>query len=206
MLRVLILPIFCINLFFLNFKVFAEISINDLLFNEEKAFHLRLLEALPDEAKIEYGSSDSKNIIIEFMDYHCGYCKKIHPELIEIANERDDLKIVFIQLPILSESSFLISKLVIGANFQNKGFDLHHHLFSETGSLTQKKLEHAIKKSDIDEIKLQIDMGRPEIEKIIKISSFLAKGIGIRGTPALLVNEEFIGGYVSKKEIIKLLN
>ena len=55
----------------------AEISINELIFSNEKPFHLKLLDALPIEAKIEYGPAEAENTIIEFMDYFCGFCKKI---------------------------------------------------------------------------------------------------------------------------------
>ena len=58
------------------------------------------------------------------MDYFCGYCKKIHPELINIVNERDDVRIVFLQYPIISQKvQKCISKFVVAANFQNKGFE-----------------------------------------------------------------------------------
>ena len=58
----------------------AEITIHDLIFSEDKPFHLKLLEALPTNAKIEYGPINAKNTIVEFMDYYCFYCKKIFYE------------------------------------------------------------------------------------------------------------------------------
>ena len=183
----------------------ANITLNELIFDESKPFHLKILEGIPPEGKIEYGPKDAKNTIIEFMDYFCGYCKKIHPELIEIVNERDDVRVIFLQHPILSEASLMISKLVIAASFQNKGFELHHAVFSITGSINKKKLENAITESGINRTKLKIDSGRPEIAKILKLSSFLANGIGSRGTPAIYINEKFFGGYIEKNEIIKLL-
>ena len=83
------------------------------------------------------------------MDYFCGYCKKIHPDLLKIAEERDDVRVIFLQHPILSESSKILAEIVIAANFQNKGFDLHDSIFSISGSITQKKLEDSINKSEI---------------------------------------------------------
>ena len=57
----------------------------------------------------------------------------------------------------------------------------------------------------IDKIQLNIDMGRPDINKIIQLSSFIAGGVGARGTPTFFINEEFIGGFVPKQQIISLL-
>ena len=99
----------------------------------------------------------------------------------------------------------IISRFVVAANFQNKGFDLHHSIFSISGSITQKKLDQAIEKSGINKTKLKIDIGRSDNDKIIHISSFLAGGIGARGTPAIFINEEFSPGYIPKQQIISLL-
>ena len=139
------------------------------------------------------------------MDYFCGYCKKIHPELVELANERDDVRVIFLQHPILSESSKVIAQMVVAANYQQKGFELHHAILSISGSITQEKLSQAIKESGVNSIKLKIDSSKDETEKIIILSSFLAGGIGARGTPSIFVNEIFTPGYISKQQIINML-
>ena len=46
---------------------------------------------------------------------------------------------------------------------------------------------------------------KEEVEKIIQLSSFLAGGIGARGTPSMFVNENFSPGYIPKNRIIGLL-
>ncbi len=200
-----------INFFFiLFFSLFArftiaEITVEELIFDDAKPFHLKILDVLPKEAIIQIGSDNSENTIIEFMDYFCGYCKKIQPELIELENERDDVRVVFLQYPILNDASFVISKMVIAANYQNKGLELHNAIFSSSGSLTQEKLNKAILESGVNETKLRIDMGKEELEKILHLSSFIAGGVGARGTPALFVNENFSPGYMPKNRIISLL-
>ena len=205
MLKNLNLLFFSIILFFVTQSARGDITLNELLFNKDKPLHLKILTALPNEAKIEYGPQNAENTIIEFMDYFCGYCKKIHPDLLKIAEERDDVRVIFLQHPILSESSKLLAEIVIAANFQNKGLDLHNSIFSISGSITQKKLEDSIKKSELNSAQLNIDRGRPEIDQMILLSSFLANGIGARGTPTFFINEEFIGGFISKQQIISLL-
>ena len=139
------------------------------------------------------------------MDYFCGYCKKIHSELISVVKKRDDTRVIFLQHPILSESSTIIAKMVVAANLQNKGWEMHHGLFSIKGSLTQKKLDQIIIESDINKTKLMIDIGKDEINNIVKLSSFLAMGSGARGTPALFINEEFIGGYLPLEKLESFL-
>ena len=182
-----------------------QITLDYLIFDDTTPFHLKILDAIPDKGKIQFGPDNAKNTIIEFFDYFCGYCKKIHPELIDLANSSNDLRLVFIQHPILNESSKVLAKIAIAATIQNKGFELHHALFSLEGSITSDKLQQTIKEAGLNEVILKIDMERDEIEKIIKLSSFLASGAGARGTPSIFVNEEFIGGYLSPDRIKRLL-
>jgi len=183
----------------------AEMTLNELIFDDSKPYHLKIIDALPESAIVQVGPNNAENTIIEFMDYFCGYCKKIHPELIEIVERRDDTRAVFIQHPILSESSRVISRMVVAANLQGKGWELHHELFSLQGSLTQKKLDQIINDVNINKNKLMIDIGKDEIKNIVELSSFLANGSGARGTPTLFINEEFIGGYLSIDKVESLL-
>ena len=183
----------------------SDITLNELFFDDSKPFYLKVLDALPESAIIAIGPQDAENTIIEFMDYFCGYCIKIHTELICLVEKRDDTRVIFLQHPILSESSNLIAKMVISANLQGKGWDLHHGLFTIKGSLTQQKLDQIIIDLNINKTKLMIDMGKDEIDNIVKLSSFLAMGSGARGTPALFINEEFVGGYLPLEKLESLL-
>ena len=182
-----------------------DITLNELFFDDSKPYHLKVLEALPESAIIAIGPQDAENTIIEFMDYFCGYCKKIHPELMSLIEKRNDTRVIFLQHPILSESSNIIAKMVIAANLQGKGWELHHGLFSLKGSITQQKLEQVIDGVEINKTKLMIDMGKDEINNVVKLSSFLAMGSGARGTPALFINEEFVGGYLPLEKLESML-
>jgi protein-disulfide isomerase len=95
--------------------------------------------------------------------------------------------------------------MVVAANLQGKGWEMHHGLFSVSGSLTQQKLDQIIIDSDINKTKLMIDIGKDEINNIVKLSSFLAMGSGARGTPALFINEEFVGGYLPLEKLESML-
>ena len=182
-----------------------KITLDYLIFDDSTPYYLKILDAIPKDGKIQIGPDNAKNTIIEFFDYFCDYYKKIHPELIELTKNNNDLRVVFIQHPILNESSNVLARIAIAASMQNKGFELHHALFSIEGSITSDKLQESIKESGLDEIKLKIDMEKDEVKKIIKLSSFLASGSGARGTPSIFVNEEFIGGYLPPDRLKALL-
>ena len=96
--------------------------------------------------------------------------------------------------------------MVVAANMQDKGLDLHNALFGIEGNLNNQKLQQIIEELEINSAKLNIDMSKDEVTNIVKLSSFLANGSGARGTPTFFVNDEFIVGYVSIDRIKALLN
>tara|TARA_B100001248_G_scaffold187091_1_gene142876 strand:+ start:31 stop:651 length:621 start_codon:yes stop_codon:yes gene_type:complete len=183
----------------------AEVTVKDLFFDESKPFHLKIIDVIPEQGILQIGNDDAKNTIIEFMDYFCGYCKKVHVELLQIANERKDTRIIFLQHPVLSESSKLLANMVVAANMQNKGIELHNALFQVEGNLNNAKLKQIIEDLEINNAKLNIDMSKDEVRNIVRLSSFLANGSGARGTPTFFVNEELVVGYISIERMKALL-
>ena len=183
----------------------AEMTIEELFFDNSKPFHLKMLDVIPKEGIIQIGNDNAENTIIEFMDYFCGYCKKVHPELLEIANDREDTRIIFLQHPVLSESSKLLANMVVAANMQEKGLEFHNALFGVEGNLNNAKLQKIIEDLEINSAKLNIDMSKEEVKNIVDISSFMASGSGARGTPTFFINEELVIGYISIDRIEALL-
>ena len=183
----------------------AEMTIQELFFDNSKPFHLKILNVIPQDGIVQIGDDSAKNTIIEFMDYFCGYCKKVHPELLQIANERDDVRLIFLQHPVLSESSKLLANMVVAANKQNKGIEFHNALFEVEGNLNNAKLKQIVEDLEINSAKLNIDMSKEEVINTVTISSFMASGSGARGTPTFFINEELVVGYISIDRIKSLL-
>ena len=156
------------------------------------------ISAIAKRISVKYQEGNKVVVIVSAMG-------KTTDELIELANEREDVRVIFLQHPILSESSVVIAKMVIAANYEQKGFALHDAIFTIPGSLNKEKLNQAIRDVGLNTNKIRIDIGKNEIEKIVEISSFLAGGIGARGTPSIFINENFSPGYISKERIINLL-
>ena len=51
-----------------NSNTFAEMTLEKLFFDNSQPFHLKILEAIPENGKLQIGSDNSENTIIEFMD------------------------------------------------------------------------------------------------------------------------------------------
>ena len=184
----------------------AEITLKPLYEKTGRDLAERMIEVMPSLNALSIGNENAKNIIVEFLDYNCGYCKKIHPELMEVV-KNEDVKLYFYQFPILSESSKLYSRTVLAVMVQDhdKGLKAHDLMMSHQGSLNAEKVQTILEDLNIDFDQFAKDMESVDLDEMLAISYYLAKSIQSRGTPTMVINDEIIFGYVPKSRIKGLL-
>ena len=152
------------------------------------------------------GNKNGKEIIIEFFDYNCGYCKRSFPEIMELVSENKDIKIILKELPVLGESSILASKASIASQKQDKYFEFHQELINFSGLISLIDIKKISKELGINFEQLQRDMNSEETILLINESYRLADLIGVRGTPAFIINNNLIPGAIGKNEMLRFLN
>ena len=192
---------------FSSSQLSAEITLKPLYEKTGRDLAERMIEVMPSLNALSIGNENAKNIIVEFLDYNCGYCKKIHPELMEVV-KNEDVKLYFYQFPILSESSKLYSRTVLAVMVQDhdKGLKAHDLMMSHKGSLNAEKVQTILEDLNIDFDQFAKDMESVDLDEMLAISYYLAKSIQSRGTPAMVINDEIIFGYVPKSRIKGLLS
>ena len=191
---------------FSSSQLSAEITLKPLYEKTGRDLAERMIEVMPSLNALSIGNEDAKNVIVEFLDYNCGFCKKIHPELMEVV-KNEDVKLYFYQFPILSESSKLYSRTVLAVMVQDhdKGLKAHDLMMSHKGSLNAEKVQTILEDLNIDFDQFAKDMESVDLDEMLAISYYLAKSIQSRGTPAMVINDEIIFGYVPKSRIKGLL-
>ena len=152
------------------------------------------------------GNKNGKDIIIEFFDYNCGYCKRSFSEIMELVSENKDIKVILKELPVLGESSILASKASIASQKQDKYFEFHQELINFSGLISLLDIKKISKELGINYEQLQKDMNSDETILLINESYRLADLIGVRGTPAFIINNNLIPGAVGKNEMLRFLN
>ena len=152
------------------------------------------------------GNKNGKDIIIEFFDYNCGYCKRSFPEIMELVSENKNIKVILKELPVLGESSILASKASIASQKQDKYFEFHQELINYSGLISLPDIKKISKELGINYEQLQKDMNSDETVLLINESYRLADLIGVRGTPAFIINNDLIPGAIEKNEMLRFLN
>lgn len=140
------------------------------------------------------GNSDSDVTVVEFFDYNCGFCKRGFPELVKLIDNDKKVRVVFKELPILSEGSAEAARVALAAKAQGKYWELHQELMKSKGSMNGERALKAAEKLGLDVAKLKEDMDSPEVTKEIESVRNLAQKMGINGTPHFLVAEKSIAG------------
>lgn len=159
----------------------------------------------PDTASV--GPKDADVTIVEFFDYHCGYCKHFLPELTKYMEEDKKLRVVFKEMPILSEDSVVAARAAIAVNRidKSKFFDFHSALMSEKGKFDDASIAAVAKKVGIDAKKLKAEMDKPEVTATLDKSRKLAEELGIRGTPAVIIGNQLVPGAIPYEELKKFV-
>jgi len=151
------------------------------------------------------GNNNATKVIYEFVDYNCGYCLKFHQQVLSVLNEDQNTKLVIMQMPILGESSITFSKIAIAASFQNKFEEVHNYLYSSDRKSKMADILGDLFLMNIDIAQLEKDMNSEEVSKVILSHEQFVNDFKFNGTPAIIIGETIIPGYIEKEKIIEIL-
>ena len=73
-------------------------------------------------------------------------------------------------------------------------------------SMNRENIIELLNKNSLQGSKLYNFAETQPYDKIIKINKQLAKELGLRGTPASIINDTMIPGYVKEEKIIELID
>ncbi len=142
------------------------------------------------------GNPNGKTTMVEFFDYNCGFCKRSLPDILRLAAEDKDLKIVLKEFPILGPGSMFAARAAIASGFQNKYLELHLAIIKKRGTVNEAAVLKAAQSIGLDMKKLQKDMKSDEVSRIIQQNHAIARELNINGTPAFIIGDQILPGAV----------
>ena len=133
------------------------------------------------------GNPKGDVVIVEFLDYQCGHCKRMVSVIDDIVAKDSNVKVVFKGFPIFGANSEFAAKSSLAAMKQGKFFEFHNALLGEKGKLTNDKIMAIATKMKLDVEQMKKDIESSEFDDHLKANFKLGEAIGIRGTPAFVV-------------------
>lgn len=162
----------------------------------------------PADATI--GPKNAKNVIIEFSDYNCGYCKRskqLFFQVLEQHAKANDVRYIFKEYPILGEGSTIAAKgsLAVYKLYPDQFLQYHMAAISGKRIESENDIKTVTDKFKMDWNKIKEVMNSEEVEKIIDNNSTMGARMKINGTPCYIINDEFVRGAPSDIQYINNL-
>jgi len=155
------------------------------------------------------GNPDGTLLMVEFMDYKCGYCKRAHPDILTLIENNPDIRLVLKEFPILGQESTLASRAAI-AVLINDGDDTYEAfadaLMRENGPLTEISLPLIAERIGADSAKMMETIPSPLITQMIQSNRALAQQMAITGTPSFVVNNQMLRGYLPLAQMQQVID
>lgn len=162
----------------------------------------RLEDLLPALANSdEYpvaGNPNGTVTMIEFFDYNCGFCKRVLPQVNRIIEDDEDVRVLFVEFPILSESSVFAAQAALAADMQDKYVEFHMAVMAARGGLSEKRILQIAESVNLDMDKLKTDMSSDEIKQQINRNRQVAQMLDLSGTPAFIIGNEVVRGAIDE--------
>lgn len=152
-------------------------------------------------------AKDADVTIVEFFDYHCGYCRHILPVITQIVKDDPKVRVIFKEYPILSDDSVVAARAAIAASrlSKDKYFAFHTGLMGVQGKYDEKAFIDIASKAGVDGAALIKEMAKDDVGVTLDKSRKLGEAIGVTGTPALIMNDHFLPGAMSLEDMKKMI-
>ncbi len=127
--------------------------------------------------------------IVAFFDYNCGYCRKAAPALAKLVADDGNVRLVYKDWPILSESSVVAAQVALATNYQGRYERAHETLMSSALRGGTDRIPGLLAKTDIDRKRLSADLKThgQAIGDLLKRNHEQAEALQLPGTPVYLV-------------------
>jgi protein-disulfide isomerase len=156
----------------------------------------RRKEIQQDPDSVVGGNRSGDVTLVEFFDYRCGVCKRVHPIVNQLLKRDGNIRIVYKEWPILGPQSVFASRAAIASRKQgdDKYLEFHDKMMSARQSLTADAVLKIAISVGLDSERLKQDMRDPEIDIIIQRNYQLAQSLKLNGTPSFLIGDTLLRG------------
>ncbi len=156
------------------------------------------------------GHDDTPVVIVEFSDFQCPFCRSAHADLRSILKERPtEVAMVYRHFPLQGVHDHAVDAALASECAANQGRfeDFHNLLFSQQDSIGVRSWSAMADEAgvhDLDAFRTCRD-GNIGAQALAN-DTLAAHELGLRGTPALLVNNLLVGGNPGRDRLEELVD
>ena len=183
----------------------------NLAAKEELATHqaikARRKDLRHDPGSVVGGNLSGDVTVVEFFDYRCGVCKRVHPIVNQLVKQDGKIRRVYKEWPILGPQSVFASRAALASRKQgdDKYLDFHNRMMVARQALTSDAVIKLAVSAGLDPARLKRDMSAPEIDKILQRNYKLAESLKLNGTPSFLIGDTLLRGARDADTMLNLI-
>ena len=153
------------------------------------------------------GNTEAEYTIVEFFDYRCGYCSKQASDLARILEEKDNIKIIYLEFPIFGGISDTAARIALSVwnTKPDLYFDIHNQFMNLGPRMKKDSIIDILNQFNLNGEIIFEEAEKNKDNEIIKKNRSLALSLNIRGTPALIINDNLSPGYLKYENLISIL-
>jgi protein-disulfide isomerase len=168
--------------------------------NDAKAAEASHQGIVKEKAALEHDPGDfvanpgGKITVVEFFDYKCPYCKTSADAVVKLIHDNPDVRFVFKEFPILSDTSNHAAIDQLLTKNQGRYLQVFQDLMRQPG-LDDDSAKAVFKAQGVDLAAADTPAARAAAEKHLAENRALAHAVGVEGTPAFIIDGKRIDGW-----------
>lgn len=150
------------------------------------------------------GNPDGEITLVEFFDYNCGYCKRASETVKALKEANPNLRVVYKEWPILSETSVTAARVGLAINelYPEQYSTYHDALLARPGSLRQdSEVWQVVDSLGLDRAELEEEAKAGWVQQTLASNRALAQQLNITGTPTFVVGTDILRGAFPQADI-----
>jgi protein-disulfide isomerase len=142
------------------------------------------------------GAAGADVTVVEYFDYNCPFCKALAPAFHPFIDKDHAAAVIYKEWPIFGGASIYAAQSALAANYQQKYLQAHDALMNAPRLAENQQVDAALRAAGIDMVQLQKDLiaHKGAIDSLLKRNGTEARGLGLRGTPGILVGRQIVSG------------
>ncbi len=146
------------------------------------------------------GNPQGEITLVEFADYACSYCRQSVEDVNALIAANPDLRVVIREYPILTAQSADAARMALAAAQQGR-FEPFHNAMFEQGQVSDESIQAAALQAGVNVDQAQAAISSGQFESQLQNNVFLARSLGINGTPSWIVGDRTLNGAVGREAI-----
>lgn len=159
-----------------------------------------------DPASPVSGNPRGDVTLVEFFDYRCGFCKRVHETVQTLIKSDGNIRFVYKEFPVLGPESMFAARAALAAFKLAPGkYPVLHDriMVLPARAVSEESVMAEVRAVGLDPKAVRQRMQDPAILKEIERTQELAEALRIRGTPSFVVGDTLIPGATDEETLKK---